>query len=272
MADPRIHTGTASVHGASLYYEIAGEGRPVVLLHAGIADCRMWDAQMATFAREFLVLRYDMRGFGRSSLPPGEFAPYDDLAGLLDALGLDSAALVGASMGGAVALDFALTYPERVEGLVLAAASAGGMPYYSPAILRGWEALEAALERGDKEAAIEIDLRMWVDGPQRTPDQVDADLRARVRAMNAPLYDLPQGISRERRLDPPALARLGEITAPTLILAGALDMTDMMTLAERLQAGIAGSRMAVVSHVAHLINLERPLKFDELALGFLRSL
>jgi len=266
---PSIHTGYADVHGAQLYYEIAGAGFPLILLHAGIADSRMWDAQFEVFARKFLTVRYDMRGFGRSPMPSqGDFCLYDDLDGLLDALGLDSAMLVGLSLGGSTALDFTLAHPNRVDALVACGASLSGFPW-SNMILEGWGAVDEAVEKGDKAAAIELDLRMWVDGPSRQPDQVDEPIRERVREMLAPLYDIAEGDATERRLDPPAIHRLGEIHTPTLIVVGDQDMPDMMGIADKLEAGIRGARKVVISGAAHMVNMEKPEQFNHDVLEFL---
>jgi pimeloyl-ACP methyl ester carboxylesterase len=268
---PSIHTGYAEVNGTQLYYEIAGAGYPLVLLHAGIADSRMWDAQFEVFAREFLTVRYDMRGFGRSVMPPaGEFCLYDDLAGLLDALGLDSAMLVGLSLGASTALDFTLAYPDQVDALVVCGPSLSGFPW-SNAILEGWGAVDDAVERGDKAAAIELDLRMWVDGPSRQPDQMDEAIRERMREMLTPLYDIPEGNGTERRLDPPAIHRLGEILTPTLIVIGDQDMPDMMGIADKLEAGIRGARKVVISGAAHMVNMEKPEQFNHDVLEFLED-
>jgi 3-oxoadipate enol-lactonase len=108
-------SGFAEVNGASLYYESLGQGEPVVLLHAGIADGRMWDEQFGTFAEGYRVVRYDRRGFGRSAMVDGTYSHHDDLRGVLDHLGIEHASFVGCSMGGGAAIDFALGHPERPE-------------------------------------------------------------------------------------------------------------------------------------------------------------
>ena len=102
-----------------LYYEVAGSGHPLVFIHGFTLDTRMWDDQFETFAREYQVVRYDRRGFGKSSLPVDEdYAHADDLAALLEHLGIDRAYVLGLSGGGASAIDFALTYPEAIDGLI----------------------------------------------------------------------------------------------------------------------------------------------------------
>ena len=109
----------AEVNGARLYYEAVGEGEPLVLVHAGIADSRMWEGQLTAFADRYRVIRYDMRGFGMTAMVDGPFSHHEDLRGLFDSLNVERVHLVGCSMGGGAALDFALEYPQRVGNLVL---------------------------------------------------------------------------------------------------------------------------------------------------------
>ncbi len=260
--------GIAEVNGARLFYEVAGEGPAVVLIHAGIADSRMWDGQFEAFAREFRVIRYDARGYGRSDMPAGPFAHRDDLHGLLRLLGVERAALVGLSMGGSTAIDFTLDHPEMVSSLVPVAAGLGGFQH-SESMQRADAEEEAAFERGDMEAVYEINLRTWVDGPGRPPDAVDPEIREIVRQMQRDASISTEG--QPRRLDPPAIGRLAEITAPTLVIAGDADLPDMLTIADLLEAGIAGARKVIIPGVAHMVNMERPAEFNRLVLDFLRT-
>ncbi|HYI24821.1 MAG TPA: alpha/beta fold hydrolase, partial [Thermomicrobiales bacterium] len=171
------------INGANLWVEEAGSGRAVVLVHSGITDCRMWDDQWIPLTRDCRVIRYDLRGHGRSSIPPAPFAHAEDLHALLNTLRIESAVLIAASMGGEVALGFALDYPDRVDGLVLVNTLAG-MDTPSETLRTGWRAMEAAFDAGKLDEAVEIELRMWVDGPRRSPDQVDSGVRERVREMD----------------------------------------------------------------------------------------
>lgn len=161
-------TGYATINSTKVYYEFAGEGEALILLHAGIADSRMWDAQFEAFAEHFWVIRYDLRGFGKSKLPSGTFTGYGDVVSLLDYLRVKKAHIVGISNGGRVALDFSIAFPQRVNKLILATPSVGGHPP-SNAIKQFWADEEEALQRGDLNAATELNLRLWVDGPSRSP-------------------------------------------------------------------------------------------------------
>lgn len=266
--------------GARLFCESAGDGPPVVLLHAGIADSRMWDEQMPSFSRRHRIIRYDLRGFGRSDLP-AETKPWsarEDLVALLDTLELERASLVGCSNGGRVALETALVAPERVEALVLVGPGLADHDW-SEEMERIDSEEEAAFERGDYETVADLMVRTWVDGPRRRPGEVDAHVRERVRAMQ--LGDarrmgehLAAGgeLVPEARLDPPAGTRLGEVAAPTLVLVGAEDVDDIHRIADRLTDGIRGARRATIERAAHVPNMERPAEFDRVVLDFLDGL
>ncbi len=274
-----VHTGFAEVDGAKLYYETAGSGRPLLLLHAGVADCRMWDDQFAQFAQQHRVIRYDLRGFGKSLMPGCEFSGHADAAGLLDWLGIEQTALVGLSFGGATVLDFALAYPKRVRALVLAAPYISGLDQadkalYTPSeeLRRYWQAEHNALERNDLEAATEANLRMWVDGPNRTPDQVDAAIRKRVYEMQHHAFTIttPEG-ARRTPLEPAAFSRLAEIQAPTLVISGEQDVSDFVKISELAAAGIVGAQRIVIPSTAHMSNMEKPAEFNRLVLDFIHQ-
>ncbi len=256
---------------AKLHYEVSGEGPPVVLIHEGIADSRMWEPQWRTWPTNHRVVRYDMRGFGRSPAPSGTFSHARDLVDLLDGLTLGPAAFVGVSMGGAVALDVAIGRPALVSALVLVGSGLRGHEF-SAESEAGWAEEEEALERGDLDAAVEVNLRMWVDGPHRSAEDVDPDVRRSVGEMQRRAFELWQSGDREATLeplDPEWQTRLGEIRVPTLIAVGELDRPEMHEIADRLEAAIPNTRRAVIEGTAHVPSMERPAEFDELVLGFL---
>jgi 3-oxoadipate enol-lactonase len=264
-----LHTGNgiAEVNGARIAYDVVGSGPPVLLLHAGIGDRRMWDAQVPAFAEHFTVIRFDARGFGETRKPDAPFAPYADAIGLLDHLGISRAHFVGVSMGSQTAIEAAIAAPERVSALVAVAARTGTP--VSRALRAGWERVDELYEAGDIAGAVEYELRMWVDGPDRSPDAVDPEMRERVREMNGALFTRDDVDGEELPLDPPAAERLAEISAPTLILYGDKDVIDVRQAAGPLAAAIPGARLAVIPDAAHLPQMERPELFNEIVLGFL---
>ena len=186
MADhrsPADDQGTVPVEDGFLGYEIAGTGPSVVLLHAGLLDSRMWDGQFHLLKEHYRVLRYDARGRGRSSTPASDFAHYEDLALLIDELDVSSPTLVGVSLGARTAVDFAIDRPERLAGLVLAGPGISGWQFSDPIIAAGRRRMMRARRRGNTTEMIEQFVRMWVDGPHRSPHDVDPALRRRLTSI-----------------------------------------------------------------------------------------
>jgi pimeloyl-ACP methyl ester carboxylesterase len=256
-----------------LHHEVAGDGPAVVLLHSTVCDSRMWDAEFAALAERCQVLRCDLRGFGRSPLPSGDWSSVDDLRVLLDEAGMERPALVGLSGGAAVALDFALEEAERVRGLVLAAPAISGLPW-SEEVQRFGAQEDELVEAGDLDAAVELNLRMWVDGPHRGRDAVDPAVRAKVGEMQRRAFEVQLGAEpgEHRRPEPPAAERLEEVSAPALVIVGDADVPDVLERAELLGQRIPNARKVVLPGVAHMVNLERPEEFLRLVRDFLDGL
>jgi len=254
-----------------LYAEVAGAGSTVVLVHAGICDSRMWDPQWDAFPATHRTVRYDLRGYGRSPLPPQPYSHGRDLIALLQQLGIQQATLVGASLGGRVALEIAVAYPQVVDALILADAALPGFAW-SDQLRAFWAEEDAALERGDLDAAVEVNLRMWVDGPRRPPTTVDPAVRELVRQMQHRAFQLQLPVwedAEEELLVSDLARRLDAVRAPTLVVVGEQDVSDFHQIAAQLSREVRGARHAVIPNAAHLPSLERPAAFNELALGFL---
>jgi pimeloyl-ACP methyl ester carboxylesterase len=264
-------TGTAEVNGARMYYEVVGEGEPLVLVHAGIADSRMWEGQIPAFADRYRVMRYDMRGFGRTQMVEGPFSHHEDLRGLLDFLDLDRAHLVGCSMGGGAVLDFALEYPDRVGNLVLVGSAVGGFrPDFDPP--KEWDELVAADEAGNLALVSELEVQIWVDGPERSPGDVYASVRDLVREMNLiALRNEATGLGEEWEPEPPAADRLPDVQAPTLLIVGDEDQPRVFAAAELLEKELPNVRKAIMHGTAHVPNMERPEEFNRIVLDFLED-
>jgi pimeloyl-ACP methyl ester carboxylesterase len=259
----------ATVEHGQIFYDVSGSGPPVVLLHAGVAHSRMWDEQVKVFSRRHTVVRYDLRGFGRSPAASGSFAHYRDVSDLLTMLGIDKAHLVGLSFGGRVAIDFALAYPDKVRSLVLASAAIGGAE--PSAEMREYDRQESALlEKGDRERAADLNVRTWVVGHGRSPAAVPLGIRTAVRTMQLENYAVSSSVeAKSVRLDPPAITRLEQIHVPTLVLVGDRDMAWFQELAQTLARRIPGAEKRGIPNVAHMINLEQPDLFDRLVQEFL---
>ncbi|MEH0842655.1 alpha/beta fold hydrolase [Micromonospora sp. CPCC 205711] len=248
------------INGAALGYDDLGTGSPVVLLHAGIADRRMWRGQLPTLAERHRVIALDLRGHGDSALPPEPFAHHYDVVGLLDALDIERAALVGCSFGGAVAIDTALAYPERVSALALLGTAVSGHEW-SEETERLWEDLVGEVDPEDFAAAVAGEVRFWVIGPTRKPADVDPELIAFAEELDRRALAAEQALSAVEvaELDPPAIDRLPELRLPVLATAGAADVPDIRRLADRIAAEVPGAvRLPDVPDAAHLLPLERP--------------
>ena len=264
-------TGFAPINGAQIYYEVAGEGLPMILLHAGVADCRMWDQQFAEFAQKYRVVRFDWRGFGRSAMSASQFSNHEDVAGLLNFLQIERAIVVAISFGGKNAIDFALAHPARVAALVLGAPSIGGAEP-SARIRQFWQDEDEAIERGDLDTAVELNLKLWVDGIHRQPDEVDTAVRAKVGQMQREIFqmDSPDEVE-EVEIEPEAYGRLAEIIAPTLVLVGDLDLPEKVEQSAWLAEQLPNAQYATIPGVAHMLNMEKPALFNQLVLDFLNQ-
>ncbi|MFU8875256.1 alpha/beta fold hydrolase [Micromonospora sp. SL4-19] len=259
------------VNGALLAYDEAGSGNPVVLVHAGIADRRMWRGLVPALAARHRVIAVDLRGYGDSELPAAPFAHHDDVVGLLDALGIASAALVGCSFGGRVAADAALAHPERVSALALFGAPVSGNEW-SEETERLWEELVGEVNPEDLAATAAGEVRFWVVGPTRRPEDVDPELIRFAEEMDRQALAAEKALSAVEagELDPPAIDRLTELRMPVLVGTGADDVADLRRLADRIAAEAPqGVRLPDVPDAAHLLPLERPEPVNAALLDFL---
>jgi 3-oxoadipate enol-lactonase len=265
-------TGFIDVGTAQIYYEEMGTGKPLVMIHGGLLDRRMWDDQFAVFAGSYRVIRYDARGHGQSKAPSGTYSHHEDLKKLLDGLKVEKATIMGLSMGGYIAIDFALAYPDRVSALVLAAPGLTGYDLESEALKKNSEALNKAAQANDLKMFVEYFQRSWTDGPSRTPEKVDPAVREKVRQMAAGTLQNWNDESREKRLEPAAIGRLAEIRVPTLTVVGDLDMPDILEIVGLIEKNVKGARKEVIKGVAHMVSMERPGKFNRIVLDFLSGL
>jgi pimeloyl-ACP methyl ester carboxylesterase len=271
MSQPSgFQTGFADVGEARLYYETAGVGQPLVLLHPLVADSRLWDAQFSAFSQHYHVVRYDMRGFNNSTTAPGPFAYRRDLYELLNFLDIQQAHLLGSSMGGRIAMDFALEHPDMVRSLVLVAAEIGG---HQPTGEPPAELLSffQALQQGEIEQAAGLAVQIWLAGPYRTADEIATPLRRLVREMNIANIHNWAAVANEQPLVPPNIERLHELAAPTLVIVGDQDYDLNLTTADLLANGISGAQKIIMGDTAHLPSLEKPAEFNQTVLDFYKE-
>src|SRR5829696_964305 len=257
--------GRVRVNGAKLYYDVGGKGHPLVLLHDGLLNRRMWDDQFVVFARLYRTIRYDRRGYGKSSRPDRPFSDVSDLYRLLRHLGINEAYLLGISNGGKVALEFALEHPGMVAALVLVGPSLGGYRPSDEKQRRISEILSVARERGAK-AGVEA----WMEDPFYPPAKDKPAARERVRRIAR--ENLPWLLSspdlREEPY-PPTIESLSRIVVPTLIVVGERDDRDNREIASLLASRLPRAEKKVFAGCGHLVNLERPEQFYSFVVNFL---
>lgn len=259
------HQGFAHANGTRLYYETAGSGKPLVLIHGNTLDTRMWDEQWDVFAARYRVIRYDMRGFGRSSMPAeADYSPAEDLKALLDYLDIDQAHVLGLSRGGAVALDYALMYPEKTLSLIFADAGLWDFPWtHYPASVK-------AVREAGRTSGIEAARAVWLDHPLFAPALEKPSVAGRLRAMITDYSGWHwQNDESLRLLDPPPIERLPTLKIPALVIVGERDLPDFRAIAVLLGEYVPGAEQIVLPGVGHLSNMEAPAVFNAAVLDFL---
>ncbi|MCB0117027.1 MAG: alpha/beta hydrolase [Caldilineaceae bacterium] len=273
-----MQTGYLELTDDNLYYEDSATPHnqgTLVLSHAGFLDCRMWDDQWEAFRNDYRVIRYDMAGFGQSAPVTGPRARRDDLYRLLQYLQVDSAHLLGCSIGGEIVLDLALEHPEIAVSLILVNSVPSGFEMQGEPPQYLFEMM-AAMQAGDVDTASELQLRLYVDGPQRQPDAVNPEARQRATAMNRAVVAsqtwMIADVTPLRPLDPPAVERLGTVDIPTLIITGALDHVETLRAGDLMASAIPGARQMCMDNTAHVPNLEDAATFNQSVLDFLSTL
>lgn len=269
-------SGYVETNGTKLYYEVMGEGHPLVLIHGGYMDRRMWDDQFAQFAEGYRVIRYDVRGFGKSELPQLPYADRQDLRALLTALGVEKTYLLGLSLGGETALDFTLDFPGMVDALILVGSPIPGYPIEQMFTreqlyqeMARWQPFEEAAKKRDRAAMVDILMQNPTLVP--TPDYPEA--RERVRR-NLSEYSFVWVTDRAPRqeLEPPAFGRLHEIRVPTLIIVGADDHFQLLKSADKFAQDIPNMKRVDIAGTHHMPNMEKPEEFNRVVLEFLTAL
>ena len=269
MTDERM----IPVPGGELHGVADGDGPPIVLLHAAVLDSRVWEPFVPLLTRAgYRTIRYDARGFGRSVTEDVEFRRADDLLAVFDAFGVERAALVGNSQGGQVALDLAVTHPERVAALVQLASGIGGLEVPMSPRDEAVEERYAAVDRaGDAEALTDFELALWGAGVEQPVERLSPELRAFLRPMFAEANEgRPRG--RQVPIDPPAAERLDQLTMPVLFVHGGLDFPYVELFGRHLEANAPDARLVVLPGVAHLVAVEAPEEVAGLILDLIRPL
>lgn len=262
------HTGVAEVNGTRLYYESLGNGDPVIFIHGLTLDTRMWDDQFFEFAKRYRAIRYDARGFGRSGPVNRTFSIRDDLRALMDHLGVPRAHIIGLSMGGRYAIEFALTHPDRVRSLVTVDAVLPGFP--TPKFGKEMGAVIEAGRRGEIAEA----KRRWLAASLFAPAKEQPAVAARLKSMvdDYSGWHFANGLGmHEEGFNPPAAQRLAEIKVPTLAVVGSREIPELLAASEKIAREVPGATMAVIPNAGHMSNMEAPLAFNRMVLDWLAA-
>ncbi len=259
-------TSAAEVNGARLYYETAGKGPSLVLIHGGLLNRLEWDEQFNTFTEHYHVIRYDVCGYGKSEARRLPFSHVEDLYQLLHFLNIERAVLIGGSMSGGIATDFTLEHPEMVQALILVGPALGGWPYSLEFIQRGFQIILATVAEGPEKGA-----DLWLNSyiiP--APDNPAARQRFRTLFIeNFHGFLSPWYLARP--LNPPTLQRLGEIHIPTLLLTGQLENPENLAVLDTLATKITNAKKIIIPQAGHLPQMEKPEEFNHVVLDFLRK-
>ncbi len=268
-----METGYAEVDGGRLYYETSGKGPALVLIHAGFLDSRMWNTQVQLFSENYRVIRYDVRGFGKSDVARTKFSDYKDLHGLLDHLRVKTASLVGVSNGGRIASDFAVEYPSMVNNLVLVSPGMSGYKSSGPEEEKMWEEFDAqmkpqedAVREGRAADTVAMDVTTW--GSAQTPakreriTQIAMD-NFHVQVENPWKLQVPP--------EPRTWHRLSQIRAPTLLIIGDRDVAPQIVMVDNIHSHIRGSKKVLIKGADHIVNMSKPDEFNRTVLEFLRA-
>lgn len=259
-----VDTGYVFVDGGKLFYELAGSGKNIVLLHDGMVNREIWDEQFPALAKTYRVVRYDRRGYGKSSDPEVKYSHIADLNQLFIQLKIDKAILIGMSSGGRLAIDFTLTYPEKVTGLVLVGAVVSGFGYTSHMDTRGGH-----FDRQKITDPVKVNEYFIKDDPYEIYSENTA---AKEKVMKLLPNFARQNMVPTQPAGKVAVKSLSEIKVPALILVGEYDIPDVHAHAGVINAGISNSKREIIPRSGHLIPIEQPVLFNETIMNFLNKL
>lgn len=260
------------INNAAIHYETAGDGQPIVFIHAGVADSRQWNNEFKNFSDRYKVIRYDLRGYGNSDPVAGEFTHLGDLEALIDHLDITQPViLVGCSMGGGLALDYALENPEKVKALVLVDSAPSGLKVDVPTPAK-FAQVDAAEEAGDLDLVAELETQIWFDGTRDTAD-VNQKMRQLAYDMNLNVLrqDTKQLGERVPNMKSSAVNRLAEVQIPVLGIIGANDIPYMHAATDHMADFISNFRKVTIENAAHLPNLDQPDKFRVILASFFEN-
>ncbi len=267
-------SGTVPVQNGKLFYEANGMGHPIVLIHAGFLDRRMWDEQFQLFSKQYKVVRYDVRGFGKSTKAETKYSDFQDLHDLLQHLKLDKVYIIGVSNGGRIAIDFTTRYPNQVDGLVLVGSGVSGRKTSGPEEDRVWKEFseqmapqEVMIKEGKLKEAAEMDVNVW--GAAQNPE---SRKKLMTMALENAHVQVDNPWQHQVNPVPPGYERLSTIKVSTIVMIGERDVKGMHFIADDLHSKIPGSKKIVVPGADHIVNMSQPKEFNRTVLEFFSSI
>lgn len=260
-----MKSGFAEVNGTKLYYEMKGNGPAIVFIHSGGFDSRTWDDQFSAFSGRYTVIRYDVRGYGKSKAPTKPYSDDEDLYQLLKSLKVQKAHLIGLSLGGRIAIDFTLTHPEMVATLIPVAPGLSGFPFTAEDMIELVK-IVYSIQNDDGTPAGEAWLRSAYNAAAMENPVVAAKLRP-IAIENSRAWLI--NIFFPRPPFPLAVQRLSDIRVPTLLIRGDRDVLTITKIVETLEKNIPGAKKVIIPGVGHMVNVEKPQEFNSTVLDFL---
>ena len=263
-----VKSGFADVNGTSLYYEVAGNGEPIILVHGNFGDRRHWDYNFEELAKEFKVIRYDVRGYGKSnSSPKGyKYKDHDDLKALLDYLEIPKVHIAGFSMGSGIVINFALEYPEMCTSLISVGPWVGG---YSPPSINEFSSdfgrIPLIIEQGGTDAAAEELIEFPIFKAHVSSQDVK-NFITHVAKDYSFLHWIGEGPT---RIEPDAVNMLDQIKVPTLIMTSEYDVNACLEVADLLQEKISGSKLVRIPKATHFMMMDNPEEFNRSVINFI---
>ena len=260
-------SGYIDVDGGKLYYDITGNGEPIIFLHNGMIHSVVWDGQIGELSKQYKTICYNRRGYGKSPQTESEYLDVEDLNRLLEELEIKRANLIGMSAGARISIDFTIQYPEKVSSLILVGPVVSGFSFTRHFFLRGGHTTIDILN--DPKALLNY---MLTEDPYSIYSKNE---EARLKAIEV-LKENPQNLDRQRfrlnrDLNLNSISKLNDIKVPTLIISGEFDIPDVHAHSGAINAAIPNSRRVVVNDAAHLVPFEKPPIFNEYVIGFYKN-
>ena len=264
--------GYLEIGKAKIYYEEKGEGTPLIMIHGGFLDRRMWDNQFEYFSKNYRVIRYDVRNHGLTESEADTYTNYDDLNGIMEKLNIDKAIVMGLSLGGMIAIDFAIAHPEKVIALIPVSAGVSGNNLKDKDWLDFDKKINEAFEKNDMESAAACMLKYWTDGMKRKPEEVNSEMRNYLKKMILETFAKWNSDVRSGKLNPPAFGRLSEIKSPLLTICGDIDLPGILDLADKIEKEVPRVKKYMIKNSAHMVNMDYPDKFNSIVSYFLDNI